>query len=556
MIKPASISRPVRIALLSVPYGEGPQAMMPLGLMCIAGYLKENRPSICDVRIFDFSDADEDNPDVLTPLVEWEADCIGVSVYSSHIPVVTKWVKVLRRCLKDRTIIVAGGPHISLEPTAFTEAWGHLFDVAFQGDGEDPLMRLVDLLASNGVDSLSNADMLEIPGAYLLSEAGVVEQCKHSNKQLPSGQWGNPFLAQVTSAGNRSLSFTDFVDNRERRAVALTSSRGCPLQCSFCAIIEADKGTKRWRSVPAETLIEWLKWEHDQRPFEHVYLMDANFFVQPARVREFARALRAQFDGAVTWSTSSTVGYLLKIRPFLDELRMNGLRLVELGIEAGSPTQLKYLNKPVSVEENIAAVRALQENMIQLGLDYIMFYHRQTVVEIQENLLFLLNCGLTQLEIFDHYFNILQLYPKTPIRLNEEILRGIQFDKDVIPDSESLIADRAVSLVFKFFMGEFTPKYMSRIERAIAFVRQKIQVRPAESRLQIVLLKHIPFKILWTLTEYGEELENHKTIPGLDEIISPLLKVESEMNLSKSAEQLGKFSLGARGRTTTYEALV
>lgn len=106
-------------------------------------------------------------------------------------------------------------------------------------------------------------------------------------------------------------------------------------------------------------------------------MMDANFFVRKDRVLEFSEKLYKLFGGEVTWSSSSTVGYLLKLRAELPKLVAQGLRLVEMGIESGSQTQLDYMNKRVTVKDNIDAIRALQINGIDVGLDFIMFYHDQ-----------------------------------------------------------------------------------------------------------------------------------------------------------------------------------
>lgn len=94
--------------------------------------------------------------------------------------------------------------------------------------------------------------------------------------------------------------------------------------------------------------------------------------------------------------------------------------------------------------------------------------------------------------------------------------------------------------------------YRNALTRSVAPAKHRVQVEPAKSRLRIVLLKHIPFKVLWTLTEYGQDLEGCESIPGLDELLEPLLVVEREMNRPHSRGPLEKFSLGARGRTNTY----
>ena len=259
---------------------------------------------------------------------------------------------------------------------------------------------------------------------------------------LSPEEWPNP-LVNVKSAKGRYLTFTDRKENRVRRAVALTSSRGCPMACSFCAIIVAGKDGPKWRACSAEHLLLWLEQEYKREPFEHVYLMDANFFVRPQRVREFSEGLKQRFKD-VTWSTSSTINYIIRMEDDIAKLANQGLRLVEIGIESGSQTQLNYLNKNVTVEQNLKAIRILQKNDIAIGLDFIMFHPDQTVNEIRENLTFI---------------NLLILYPSTPLRLKKEKELNVEFDHDELPDSEVLIKDWKVAGIYKLFMHDFIKNY-------------------------------------------------------------------------------------------------
>jgi len=87
----------------------------------------------------------------------------------------------------------------------------------------------------------------------------------------------------------------------------------------------------RWRACTANQLLSWLLEEYKGNKFEHVYLMDANFFVKPARVRDFAKGLSELLPG-VTWSTSSTINYIIQMKDDFPLLIKQGLRLVEVGI--------------------------------------------------------------------------------------------------------------------------------------------------------------------------------------------------------------------------------
>lgn len=73
-----------------------------------------------------------------------------------------------------------------------------------------------------------------------------------------------------------------------------------------------------------------------------------------------------------------------------------GLRKVFLGIESGSPTQLRRYTKGHTAEECVAASRAVLESGAQLGLGFIMFDPLCTMEEVVENVGFLLDNDLAQ----------------------------------------------------------------------------------------------------------------------------------------------------------------
>jgi hypothetical protein len=313
------------------------------------------------------------------------------------------------------------------------------------------------------------------------------------------------------------LVFTDRRDGRVRRAVALVSSRSCPQKCSFCAII-AMPGS--WRAAPTDALVEWLAAEHRRSGFEHVYFMDANFFVSADRVRELIGALSDRLPG-LTWSTSSTVGFLLGMSEDLPWLVEHGLRAVEMGIESGSPEQLRFLNKRVSISRNRQAVELVQRHRLELGLDYIMFYPDQTVPRLKENLTFLQDARLLDEEYFDHYTNALELYPGTPVREEFERRAGQPFDPDELPDPGSLFADPQVRRIYQAFVEDFVPRHLPAIRSRINELRRFAASPDADrtdrqlARLQIFLLRHVPYKVLWQLCEDSSATTAAQALPWL-----------------------------------------
>lgn len=512
----------LKLALVALPYGEGPQKVMPLGLQNISAYLKRHSPG-ADVKIFDYSEFSAAKTEELAELIDWQPSMVGVSVYSSNVVAAKLWASKVLHHLPS-VFIFCGGPHISLAAESFMRYAGESYQVALTGEGEYSTHVLLQLFREKlnrqmrtgaRQSSQPNVDVLDfatVPNAVWLNEQGACLTSDKCKNQLPACEWENPLLDYATS-NIQLLYYTDRRDGIRRKAIAFTSSRGCPLACSFCAIVAADQDGPKWRAAEASTLLQWLEDAAKTYEFEHIYMMDANFFVRKDRVLTFSKGLHRLFKGKVTWSSSSTVGYLLKIEEALPTLVAQGLRLVELGIESGSQTQLDYMNKKVTVEKNIQAVRALEKNNIALGLDFIMFYHDQPPREILENLLFILRAGLTEHESLDHYFNIMMLYPGTPVRENLERRLGHSLPLEALPNSRLFIQHHETLLIYSAFIDVFARHHLARLETAISNNILKVRnstdayVRAYYSLLNIYLL-HLPFKVLWSLLRSPRTDEN------------------------------------------------
>lgn len=552
----------MKLALIALPYGEGPQKIMPLGLQNIAAYLKARSEGVW-VRIFDYSEFHGAETDQLGELFEWQPEMVGFSIYSSHVEVAKAWALIVSLRLPG-ALLFCGGPHISLAAESFLTYSKMLFKVALIGEGEYSTSELVRYFSAycssecrkgfsqvENMRSFCEGGFADIPNAVWRNCAGAYVHTKLFCNQLPPEEWENPLL-DYSSTTLQHLKYTDRRDGVTRSAIALTSSRGCPLTCSFCAIVAADKNGPKWRAVSAKTLLRWLREAREIYDFTHVYMMDANFFVRRERVLEFSEGLHRDFQGRVTWSSSSTVGYLLKIRDCLPVLVEQGLRLVELGIESGSQTQLNYMNKKVTVEQNIEAIRLLQESNLTVGLDFIMFYHDQTLQEIIENLLFIHRAGLTDHESFDHYFNIMMLYPGTPVRKDLESRLGEKLSLECLPVSRDFIGNQDVRTIYERFIDGFAKNYLGMLEMAIsenirATKKSESPYGRAYYSLLNVYLRHLPFKVLWSLTHNARSSEGGLIPRGYPELIRMSLGDQFPKG-SGDDLSIGKVTLGAGGR--------
>ena len=99
--------------------------------------------------------------------------------------------------------------------------------------------------------------------------------------------------------------------------------------------------------------------------------------------------------------------------------------LVYIGMESGTEQGLEVLNKEMSVEENLAAVRTLKELGLNVSYGFMLFDPSSTFESVRENLVFLKN--ITGDGLAAATFSRMMPYGGTPIRdalRDEGRLRG------------------------------------------------------------------------------------------------------------------------------------
>ncbi len=416
---------------------------------------------------------------------------VGITAMSTDVASVLELASRIREAY-PKMVIVVGGPHATLEPEFFLEH-PRLFDAVVRGEGETPFLAILQLTLENA------SDFSRIPGVVTTSNRNLLDQV--SPVVLPVDRWANPFKAATVYEPNARLEYTS-PDGNLHPATAMVTSRSCPLSCNFCSII-AMGGS--YRSMPADVGVRWLVEERESRYFEHIYFLDADFLVSKARAKTWSMEIAKKLPG-VTWSVQANVGHVLALKEILPALRERGLVAAELGIEAGNDRQLLVFNKtnfgkPATVEQSMTAISILRAADIAIGIDYIMFYPELSLMELAENLTFILRAGIIDLYDLGHYSNELMLFPGTGLRKRYEESSTTSLSRDELPDVRNFYQDAETLVVRDAFLDQ----YVAIISRETATLRRKLRKaarestnasRAAELRLEELRLRHQPYHVL------------------------------------------------------------
>lgn len=247
-------------------------------------------------------------------------------------------------------------------------------DSVVRYEGEETLVELVERLSSG-------KDWRDTPGIAYLSDGKIVESAPRA---LVQDLDSLPFPYRPYEAEHIGGFAT----------LPVLASRGCVRRCSFCSIHTF------YRTAPGKVvrvrkpakIIEEMQLLHDQFGVR-IYLFQDDDFPLWGRVgREWADELVGRMHDSgladhTLWKISCR-GEYVDLELF-SKLRDAGLFLVYMGIESGDEEGLKVLNKEMTVEQNLEAVRMLKELGILISYGFMLFDPSSTFDSVRGNVDFL-----------------------------------------------------------------------------------------------------------------------------------------------------------------------
>jgi radical SAM superfamily enzyme YgiQ (UPF0313 family) len=178
------------------------------------------------------------------------------------------------------------------------------------------------------------------------------------------------------------------------KAMPILASRGCIRNCSFCSI-------HQFYSIPQgrfvrvrspSNVVREMKVLCDQRGISIFLFQDDDFPMLGRNGRRWALDFvnelhRRGLHGKVIWKISCRAD---EIEPeLIGHLRDAGLYLVYLGLESGTDTGLRTLNKKLRVADNLRAVSILKEVGLMCEFGFMLFDPSSTFETVRANVAFL-----------------------------------------------------------------------------------------------------------------------------------------------------------------------
>lgn len=263
----------------------------------------------------------------------------------------------------DRDIKVVAG---SFHPTFCPEEVLQNPDIDFviRGEGEIPLLRLVKELKKD------SPKWETVPGI----------QYRGSNGQVQN----NPCVNQINNLDDLPFPARDLVldiDYNRYRVHFISTARGCPYKCSFCADRRLWGGKVRRRSVGS--VIEELRLLKDTYKVNAVEFVDGTFTFDRKYLQTFCKAM---IDYKLNIKWRCTARYDNLDEEALQLMKQASCSGLYLGLESGSDRLLKSTNKKETVEKIIKASKMLYNSGITSVTSIMLGLPDESKEDIEETL--------------------------------------------------------------------------------------------------------------------------------------------------------------------------
>jgi len=326
--------------MLLTPPGKTTERWPPLGLLYIAASIRKRRGD--SIRVVDAFCMNLDRAGVLGIIKKESPDFIGIST-STHA--FLESMEVLREAAAalPEAKIALGGYHATFAAGQILGTYPFI-DYVLKGEAESSMPDLLDCI-EGGRDPANVAGVSYFQGdAYVDNRPALIENLD----ELPFPDRG---LVEDVSYG---YAYRD-VPLTFGKLTTMSTSRGCPYQCSYCSCAAFSRKRLRYRS--AENVAREMQMLYLEG-YENVVIVDDNFTHDPARVEKICDLIREKgirmklyCEGRVNRATPR----------LLKKMKSAGFDVIYFGAESASRHVLDYYNKKATPEQAIEAVRNAKE---------------------------------------------------------------------------------------------------------------------------------------------------------------------------------------------------
>jgi anaerobic magnesium-protoporphyrin IX monomethyl ester cyclase len=395
---------------------EPPAGNLPLGLMYIAAVLQKKGYAVEILDAFMGSDCvfqtEGENRTVGMPLEQIKqvikkcgADIVGIAGPFTCQISNTIQVSNIAKEVNPKSLVVVGGPHVSLLPKEFLDE-AYSVDVTVIGEGEYTMLEVAE--AFEGKRRFS--EVLGI--AYRESGAVMVNPARPFIENLDELPYPAYELVDMEHYLNppKGIGYRSF----QSRAISMITSRGCPFNCCFCAV-HLHMG-QRFRAHSAPYVLDHIQQVVDKYKVKNIFFEDDNLTLSVNRFEEICDGI-IQRQIKIGWETPNGVRADCLTRDLLKKMKRSGAKSIFVGVESGNQ---QILDNVICKSLDLTRVVEFAKNAHKIGLKTGAFYIIGFPGETKENMQQTVDFALELKRKYDVGMHLFAATPSYGTRLYEE----------------------------------------------------------------------------------------------------------------------------------------
>ena len=358
------------------------------------GYIAESLEKAgigCDVQDMDLGYT---NRHLRHKIDRFMPDLIGITMVTYRYREAYRVINYIKQ-LHNNIPIVAGGPHIcTIGKQVLAECSS--IDYAVSGEGEDTVVELCQGKEPSRIKGLIYSD-----GKRIIA----------NNKRPPISN-----LDRLPFPRYERFELGKYVG----RSIPIVSSRGCPYQCSFCTVSNSMGRRIRTRS-PQNVVDEMAYWYGKGR--RRFGFVDDNLTFYPERVFAICDEIERRNLNGLNLRCTNGIRADRATKKFLSRMKEVGFSAIGIGVESGSQSVLKKINK----NEELSKIEETIQEACALGYDTILHFvvgaPGETMNDVRKSFELARRYPVRAV-----YFNSLIPYPRTPLYDSVREEGGFLFD--------------------------------------------------------------------------------------------------------------------------------
>ena len=530
----------MRICIVTTPIRPRPTAFPPLGSMAIIQSLRSIGE---EVYFYNIDYHRYSHEQIYEYFNKNKFDAVGISAVVSTAYAYSKYLAKLIKKINKSTIVFLGGGLVASAEILHKKA---NVDYCVVGDGEIIVKNLINSIKKN---KIADEELSKIKGITFIDTKNNLNFTGYEHP-LPAPLLESPDYKileddnsinhYIDERGAKRYNPDDEVKNINTKTATVIVAKGCVARCTFCHRFE-----KGYRVQPIEKIINHIKMLKERYNVGYLAIGDENFGSYKNETAELVKEIGSL---GLRWFAGGVRAHTVDLE-MLKLWKANGCEAVSFGIESGSPKMLKVMEKKITLEQNIQALKDVYESGLSTVIQLVIGMPGETDQTIEETVDFLKKTMKYYPDGFKKKINYIlsvnyaQALPGTPLyeyaREHGYVSKSLEGEEKYlisISDKDAYDNDHFINYTKQPLLKVYTWRHLINWKMFREHARIHLKIKISKIKILLGMTAMIINKIF--KTKINSDLENELSKYKNEKLGSAYFNFQSEARLIEGLKLL------------------